>query len=118
LLIASEAGRGQFGHVRFVPLDTRRDHRWERVTAGVRNIAYAPDGETVSFVCIDGGSWFYSIRDDIWAYTNDHDSDTLTATFSPDGTKFASTDSDGVLVLRDLATTLHANSLTLHQGYR
>jgi serine/threonine protein kinase/WD40 repeat protein len=104
LLIASEAGRTQFGHVQFAPLSGQRTPPWHEVIAAVRRIAYAPDGETIGYVCADGGTWLYSVRNDIWVYSQEHDADTLTGVFSPDGSLFASTDRQGVVVVRDVTS--------------
>jgi WD40 repeat protein len=108
LLIASEAGHTQFGHVQLVELDAQRAFRWHDVAAEVRDVAYAPDGETIGFVCKDGGTWLYAPRRDIWAYTRDHDADVSTGKFSPDGRLFATTDRRGIVVVRDVASTLAA----------
>lgn len=102
MLIAVEAGRSQFGYVHLIGLQGQRTHRWQRVTASARNVTYAPDGETMAFVCADGGLWFYSFRHDRWRYANDHRVDTLTALFSSDGKLFASSDRQGSLIVREL----------------
>jgi len=106
LVIASEAGRTLLGHVQIVALGPQRVVRWHTVAAAVRNVAYAPDGETIGFVCADGGSWLYSMHSDIWAYTRDHNTDTFTARFSPDGRLFATSDRRGLVVVRDVQSTL------------
>jgi WD40 repeat protein len=102
LIFISEAGRAQHGHVRIVALGSQRTLRWQEVTAAARDVAYSPDGATVGFVCADGGTWLYSFHGDSWAYTRDHETDTFTARFSPDGKLFASTDRSGVVVVRNV----------------
>jgi WD40 repeat protein len=74
----------------------------------VRDVAYAPDGETIGFVCSDGGTWLYSTRGDRWVYVRDHNTDTLVARFSPDGRRFASSDRQGVVIVRDVESTFAA----------
>ncbi|HEX4419156.1 MAG TPA: serine/threonine-protein kinase [Kofleriaceae bacterium] len=106
LVIASEAGRTQSGHVQIVALRGQRALGWTAVAAMVRDVAYAPDGETIGFVCSDGGTWLHAIARDAWAYTRDHHTDTLIGAFSPDGTQFATADRRGVVVTRDVAATL------------
>jgi WD40 repeat protein len=108
LLVASEAGHAQFGHVRFVALGGRRTAAWQDVIAEARGITYAPDGETIGFVCKDGGTWLYSLRGDLWAYARDHDAEATGGRFSPDGKLFVTTDRRGVVVVRDVAATLAA----------
>jgi WD40 repeat protein len=108
LLIAREAGHTQFGHVQLVALGMQRAVPWHDVAASVRDVAYAPDGETIGFVCADGGTWLYAVRGDTWAYTRDHDTDVFTGKFSPDGSLFATTDRRGVVVVRNVAATLAA----------
>ena len=100
LAIASEDGR-----VRIVALDTRRTLPWREVPAAVRDVAYGPDGETIAFVCADGGAWLYAVHDDAWVYVRDHFADTVSGTFSPDGRWFASGDLRGIVTLRDVAAT-------------
>ena len=107
LLVASEAGYTQFGHVEIIALGVRT-LPWHTFAAAVRDVAYAPDGETMGFVCTDGGTWLYSTRGDTWAYTRDHNADTLTGRFSPDGQLFASSDRQGVVIIRAVKTTLSA----------
>jgi WD40 repeat protein len=109
LLIASEAGHTQFGHVQILALGSQRAVGWRTFAAAVRDIAYAPDGETMGFVCADGGTWLYSTRGDTWIYTRDHDADTLTGRFSPDGRWFVSGDRRGVVIARDVEATLSVN---------
>jgi WD40 repeat protein len=94
--------------VQVVALGTQRTFRWRTVTAAVRDVAYAPDGETIGFVCADGGTWLYSTPGDLWAYTRDHNTDTFTGRFSPDGRWFASSDRRGIVVVRDVKATLAA----------
>jgi eukaryotic-like serine/threonine-protein kinase len=103
ILVASEAGRSQSGHIQLVALNEKRIHHWQIVNAAVRNAAYSADGEILSFVCADGGTWLYSLRSDAWFYSNDHRSDTLTATFSGDGRLFATTDRRGAVIIRDMS---------------
>ncbi|HET7506308.1 MAG TPA: WD40 repeat domain-containing serine/threonine protein kinase [Kofleriaceae bacterium] len=105
LLVASEASHTQAGHVDIVALGSQRALPWRSVVAAVRDIAYAPDGETIGFVCSDGGTWLYSTRGDRWVYTRDHGTDTLVARFSPDGKRFASSDRQGVVIVRDVEST-------------
>jgi WD40 repeat protein len=103
LVIASEDGS-----VRVAALDARRALPWGDVPAAVRDVAYAPDGETIAFVCADGGAWFYAVHGDAWVYARDHFADTVTGTFSPDGKWFASCDRKGIVTLRDVAATFAA----------
>jgi eukaryotic-like serine/threonine-protein kinase len=107
LLIASEAGHTQSGHVQLVALGRQRTLPWHEVSAAVRDVAYAPDGETMGFVCADGGAWLYSARSDLWVYTRDHEADTSIALFSPDGKSLVSADRQGRVVARDVATTFY-----------
>ncbi|HEU4726304.1 MAG TPA: WD40 repeat domain-containing serine/threonine protein kinase, partial [Kofleriaceae bacterium] len=106
LVIASEAGRAPTGHVQVVALGVPRRLRWRDIAVSARDIAYTSDGETLGFVCGDGGAWLYSIPDDTWAYTRDHDTDVLSGRFSPDGKLFATTDRRGVIVVRSVPATL------------
>jgi len=108
LLIASEAGHSQFGHLQIVALGPHRAYRWHEVAVEVRDVAYSPDGEIIGFVCKDGGTWLYALGSDVWAYTRDHDVDISTGKFSPDGRLFATTDRRGIVVVRDVASTLAA----------
>jgi WD40 repeat protein len=108
LLIAWEAGHTQFGRVQLVALGVQRAVRWHDVAAAVRDVAYAPDGATIGFVCADGGTWLYGVRGDTWAYARDHDTDVFTGKFSPDGSLFATTDRRGLVVVRNVASTLAA----------
>ena len=101
LIIVSENA-----HVRAVALGAARTLPWHDIAMPARNVAYAPDGETLAFVCTDGGTWFYDVRRDRWAYTLDHSSDTFSPVFSPDGTQFASSDRRGTITVRDVAATL------------
>jgi WD40 repeat protein len=100
VVISTEAG-----HVRLMPLDARRSIPWRDLSVGARDVAYAPDGETIALVGQGGGSWFYSMRGDAWKYTRDHASLVLTGGFSPDGSRFVSSDADGTVVVRDLGDT-------------
>jgi eukaryotic-like serine/threonine-protein kinase len=108
VLIASEAGHTQFGHVRLVALGMQREFSWHDVLAEARGITYSPDGETIGFVCKDGGTWLYTMRGDRWAYARDHDAEASDGKFSPDGRQFVTTDRRGVVVVRDVASTLAA----------
>jgi WD40 repeat protein len=117
LLVASESGRAQFGHVEIVGLGApggpggpveQRSLPWREIAAAVRDVAYAPDGETIGIVCADGGAWLYAVRGDTWVYVRDHDTDTPTGKFSPDGRWFASTDLRGLVVVRDVPLTFAA----------
>jgi WD40 repeat protein len=101
LIIVSENA-----HVRAVSLGAARTLAWHDITLPARSVAYAPDGETLGFVCTDGGTWFYDIRRDRWGYALDHSSDTFSPVFSPDGTLFASSDRRGTITVRDVAATL------------
>jgi eukaryotic-like serine/threonine-protein kinase len=104
LLIASEASRGQLGHVRILPLDSNRIYRWYDVPAAVRDVTYASDGSTLGIVCADGGLWLYSRSQDAWAYANDKHTDTLVGAFSADGRSFWSVDRHGAVIVRDVAS--------------
>ena len=108
VLVASEAGHAQFGHVRVVPLGAHRAFPWDDVIAEARSITYAPDGDTIGFVCKDGGTWLYRAGDDVWAFARDHDAEASAGRFSPDGKLFVTTDRRGVVVARDVAATLAA----------
>ncbi|HEU4728222.1 MAG TPA: WD40 repeat domain-containing serine/threonine protein kinase [Kofleriaceae bacterium] len=108
LLVVSEASHTQSGHVELVTLGSQRKLPWRNIAAPVRDIAYAPDGETIGFVCSDGGTWLYSTRGDRWVYTRDHSTDTLIGRFSPDGRRFASSDRQGVVIVRDVESTFAA----------
>jgi WD40 repeat protein len=111
LIVASEAGRSQDGHVQVVALAATRRFRWHRVTAAARDVSYSPDGATIAFVCADGGTWLYAVDHDRWIYTRDHDTDTYVGRFSPDGRWFASTDRNGAAVVRDLTPSTAPVSL-------
>jgi eukaryotic-like serine/threonine-protein kinase len=106
LIVASEPGRAQDGRVQIVPLGGQRALRWREVVSAVRDVAYAPDGETIGFVCADGGTWLYGVRTDTWVYARDHEVDTPSGRFSPDGQLFVSSDRRGLVVVRDVASTL------------
>ncbi len=101
LLISSEAG-----HVRLLALDARRSIPWHDVAIEARDVAYSPDGETLAFVCRDGGSWFYTVRDNAWVYARDHTTSVLSGRFSRDGTSFVSTDRNGFVVVRNVSKTI------------
>jgi len=88
---------------------------WNDVVAAVRDVAYAPDGNTLGFVCADGGIWLYSAIKDFWAYANDERTDTLAAAFSPDGHLFASADRHGAVILRDVAAMLKSREVNATQ---
>jgi WD40 repeat protein len=117
LLIASEARHSQIGHVHVLALDARRTYRWSDVTAAVRDVAYAPDGDTLGFVCADGGTWLYSMTNDAWIYANDEHTDTLAALFSADGQLFASADRHGTVVVRDVASSFNSFGKFIHQTH-
>jgi WD40 repeat protein len=106
LMIAVEARHSQLGHVHLLALKAERIGHWDDVRAAVRDVAYAPDGDTLGFVCADGGTWLYSIRRDVWAYANSDHADTLAAAFSPDGRLFASADLHGAIVVHEAASLL------------
>jgi WD40 repeat protein len=110
IVIASEAGHSQFGHVRLAALGMQRTFPWRDITAEARDIAYAPDGETIGIGCRDGGTWLYARRNDVWAYARDHDAEISAVRFSPDGRSFVTTDRRGIVVVRDVASTLAAAS--------
>jgi WD40 repeat protein len=101
LLMSSE-----FGHVRLVPLDARRSVGWNDLDLDALDVAYSPDGETIAFVCANGGSWFYVVREDRWIYARDHSAAVQSGRFSPDGASFASTDRRGNVVIRNVAKTI------------
>jgi WD40 repeat protein len=100
LLISSEAG-----HVRLLPLDSRRSLPWRDLSIGARDFAYSPDGDTIAIVCVNGSSWFYGAGDNTWVYARDHASLVMSGRFSRDGAMFATTDTDGNVVLRDVRKT-------------
>jgi WD40 repeat protein len=105
LLIASQAYKGHPGHVRILALNNQRTYHWTEITAPAHNLAYAPDGNTLGFVCSDGSTWLYSMTKDAWAYANDERSDTLTAAFSADGRRFVTSDRHGAVIVRDVASS-------------
>jgi WD40 repeat protein len=94
--------------VHALAIGTARTLPWRDLAMPARNVAYAPSGETLAFVCTDGGAWFYDVAGDVWAYALDHPSDTYSGAFSPDGTQFASSDLRGAVTVRDVAATLAA----------
>jgi WD40 repeat protein len=104
--VLSEGGTSQFGHVQVMSLDMRRTLHWRDMTMAARDIAYSPDGEVLGFVCRDGGAWLYSMHDDAWVYVQDHQTNTSVGVFSPDGHFFASADRRGVVVIRDVMSSL------------
>jgi WD40 repeat protein len=106
LMIAAEARHSQLGHVHLLALQAQRIGRWDDVRAAVRDVAYAPDGDTLGFVCADGGAWLYSLRRDVWAYANSEHADTLAAAFSADGRLFASADLHGSVIVHQAASML------------
>src|SRR5439155_1764402 len=81
---------------------------WRAISAQVRDAVCSPDGEIIAVICTDGSEWFYSMQDEIWVYTHDHESEPLSAEFSPDGTRFVSVDAHGVVILRSIAETFSA----------
>jgi WD40 repeat protein len=100
LLIVSEGG-----HVRVVTLSARPRVQWDTLAIDAQNVAYAKDGETFAFVCRNGESWFYSFSAKRWVYARDHLADIPWGLFSYDGSHFASTDRNGVVVVRDMVRT-------------
>jgi WD40 repeat protein len=100
LLIASEDG-----HVRIVALDARRAAPWRDLSVAARDVAYDREGDMIAFVCEDGGAWFYSWRAGSWRYARDHATNVLSGRFSRDGALFASADSSGAVVVRDVTRT-------------
>ena len=95
-------------HVGVIALGAARALRWHDIPLAARNITYGPDGETVAFVGADGGTWYYDIRGDRWAFTLDHASETFNGVFSPDSALFASVDRRGVVTVRDVPATFAA----------
>jgi WD40 repeat protein len=112
LLIASEAKHGQLGSVQLLPLDARRVYHWTEVAANVRDVAYAPDGDTLGFVDADGGTWLYCISRDQWVHANDERTDTIMALFSGDGRQLVSINRRGALIMRDVAASFRP-----HEGF-
>ncbi|HZJ67023.1 MAG TPA: hypothetical protein VFD36_26135, partial [Kofleriaceae bacterium] len=102
LVIASQDGR-----VHAVALGPARI-RFAEVPILARNLEFSPDGETLAIVCHNGGSWFYDIAGDTWAYTVDHTSDVFGGAFSPDGALFVSGDRRGLVTIRNVTATLAA----------
>ncbi|HSJ65801.1 MAG TPA: WD40 repeat domain-containing protein, partial [Gemmatimonadaceae bacterium] len=100
LLIASEDG-----HVRMVALDRRREIPWRDLPLAARDVAYSNDGDTIAFVCKEGGAWFYSIPEDRWVYVRDHAVDVISGRFSQIGADFASADRSGTVIVRDVVKT-------------
>jgi len=109
ILIASESSYNQPGHVRLVELHAQRRYHWHDIAAAARDVAYAPDGNTIGLVCTDGSTWLYSMDRDIWTYANEERADTLAAQFSPDGRLFASVSHRGALVVRDVASSFDSS---------
>jgi len=101
LLIASEDGR-----VRSVALASAPRMPWTDLFISARNIDYSNDGEMFAFVCVDGGSWFYSVIKKHWIHVRDHNTDIISGKFSNDGAYFASADRNGTIVIRDIDQTL------------
>jgi WD40 repeat protein len=96
LLIVSEDGR-----VRLASLDARRALPWRDLKVGARDAAYGKDGQVIAFVGEGGSAWFYSVTSNLWVYARDHALDIPSGRFSPDGSRFVSTDRSGVVVIRD-----------------
>jgi WD40 repeat protein len=95
------------GQIRAVTLSALPRVQWATLAMEVQNAAYSKDGETIAIVCRDGASWFYSFPARRWVYTRDHLTDTPWGLFSDDGAHFASTDGNGVVVVRDMARTFN-----------
>jgi WD40 repeat protein/tRNA A-37 threonylcarbamoyl transferase component Bud32 len=98
----------QDGSVHAVALGSTRTARFTEVALLARNLEYSPDGEILSIVCTNGGTWFYDLADDTWAYAVDHSSEVFSGAFSPDGALFASSDRRGLVTIRSVAATLAA----------
>jgi eukaryotic-like serine/threonine-protein kinase len=109
LVIATEAKHGQLGSIQILPLDAKRVYPWTHVLTAVRDVAYAPDGDTLGFVDADGGTWLYSISRDQWVYANDERTDTIVAQFSGDGRQFVSINRRGALIVRDRAASFRSD---------
>jgi WD40 repeat protein len=102
LLIVSKDGQ-----IRAVTLSAQPRVPWTMLAMEAENVAYSRDGETIAIVCRDGVTWFYSFPKSRWVYARDHLTETLWGMFSYDGAHFASTDRDGVVVVRDMARTFN-----------
>jgi WD40 repeat protein len=111
LLVASEAGHDQPGGVRVIVLEPRRTYRWKDIDVAVRDLSYAPDGDTLGFVTADGSTWLYSMATDAWSYSNDARTDIFLGIFSPDGRFFATADQHGEVIIRDVAASFQAKDI-------
>jgi WD40 repeat protein len=111
LLVASEARHDQPGAVRVIVLEPRRTYRWKNIDVAVRDLSYAPDGDTLGFVTADGGTWLYSMTKQAWNYSNDARTDTYQGRFSPDGRFFATADLHGDVIIHDVAARFHATDV-------
>jgi WD40 repeat protein len=108
LVVASEASHDQPGGVRVIVLEPRRTYRWTDIDVAVRDLSYAPDGDTLGFVTADGSTWLYAMTKDAWSYSNDARIDTFQGKFSPDGRFFATADQHGDVIIRDVAASFQA----------
>jgi WD40 repeat protein len=118
LLVASEPGRAQLGHVQFVALRSQREIGWRDVAADARDVAYAPDGNIIALICSDGGTWLYTIDSDVWLFGQDHDAAGISGKVSPDGRLFASSDFGGAVVLRKITSARHRTFTHQSKGYK
>jgi WD40 repeat protein/tRNA A-37 threonylcarbamoyl transferase component Bud32 len=98
----------QDGRVHAVALGSARTARFAEIANLARNLEYSPDGEVLAIVCTNGGTWFYDLAGDTWAYAVDHTSEVFSGAFSPDGALFASGDRRGLVTIRNVAATLAA----------
>ncbi len=114
ILALSGTGTSFSARVQLIALDEPRTRHWSTFTIPARAVYYAPDGESIALICFDGGIWLYSLHDDIWSYSRDHDSDTLVGAFSPDSQLFVSADRQGRVVARDVKLTFAAAVHTVH----
>jgi hypothetical protein len=110
LLVASEASHSQLGHVRMVPLGAGQTYHWYDVPVAVRDVAYAPGGDTVGIVCAGRGVWLYSMVRDTWVYANDERTDTLVGAFTADGRSFCSADRHEAMIVRDVAAIFNTST--------
>jgi WD40 repeat protein len=93
-------------NVNLISLIPSRRMAWREISLDARDLSFSPDQRLVAIVCSSGSTWFYSFANDTWTYVRDHYARTSFGRFSADGRYFLSSDSSGVVVLRDVAATL------------
>lgn len=100
------------GVVRMNPLDHLRRASWQDFPIEAHDIAYDPTGDIVAISAASGGSWFYSMRRASWVYLQDHMTELVYGHFSPDGSRFVSSDGAGLVVVRETSTIFHNSQVT------